>query len=240
MPKIKNQQNCQKNLPKCKICGLTKEITFEGDVVLYPCYSCPKHGPDEINEWKIWWDKYSKIGLKKEYWIDKKNIPSCIISFFCFKFKEFYNFNYTMDYTSPIPYKNKEFTMARRIMTMFGEEYMQIPNYIKWVFMKKIKNTKYSLTSLGFFASSKFINEYKYARSLKNKINRSTPLPMEFLQKLEKDYQNFIKNNEIRTFNDLNILIFTAQEYKNSQEAEIVNEAKKFKLIPENGFLFLE
>ena len=87
-----------------------------------------------------------------------------------------------MDYSSPIPYKNKEFTMARRIIAMFGNDFIQIPNYIDWVFAKRIKSNKYPLSSIGFFASSQFVNEYKSARARSQKINRSTSIPNDFLK----------------------------------------------------------
>lgn len=222
----------------CK-CGKIMNITYEGDGIQYPVFSCPEHGIDK-NLWKEWWEKYSDRGLKKEFWKNKRDLPSCIISYFCNQFQKFYNYSYTLDCSSPIPYSNKEFTMARRIITMFGEEHLLIPNYIKWVFVRKVKTKKYPLSSLGFLASSAFVNEYKAERARSQKPKRSSKIPDDFLSWCNENYPETIKNHEVETLNDLNVLIGLAKDKRNVDEKYIVEEAKRRNIAPKSGFIKLE
>lgn len=228
-----------KKKPICDLCGKIKEISFEGDGIQYPVFSCPEHGPDKRNEWALWWEKYSDRGLKKEFWENKKDRPSCVVSFFCYQYNKFYDFPYTMDYSNPVPYKNKEFTMARRILAMFGEDYMQIPNFIKWVFMKRVKSKKYPLNSLGFFASSKFVNEYRAARARHEKPLRSSGIPKDFLRWCAENHPGVVETHELESYNDLNMLIALSPA-KYPDEASVVVEARRRKIAPNEGFIQLE
>jgi len=226
--------------PKCTICGKQKEISFEGDGIQYPVFSCPDHGPDERNEWELWWEQYSDRGLKKEYWSSKKDQPSCVVSYFCYQYQKFYGFPYTMDYTSPVPYKNKDFTMARRILIMFGGDVLQIPNYINWVFSKRVKTTKYPVNSLGFLASSKFVNEYKAARARSIKPKRSTNIPKSFLQWCKENHPEVVEYHELESYNDLNVLVALTDAHSAPNEALVVSEARRLGILPESGYAQLE
>lgn len=223
---------------KC-YCGKQMDITYKGDGIQYPVFSCPEHGVDK-NLWEEWWDKYSDRGLKKQYWEVKKELPSCIVSYFCHQFQKFYGYSYTLDSSNPVPYSNKEFTMARRIITMFGEDFNLIPNYIKWVFIRKVKTRKYPLNSLGFFASSAFVNEYKAERARAQKVKRSSKIPENFLLWCKEHYPDTIKYHEIETYNDLNVLIGLANDNDNKNEISIIEEARKRNLIPKTGYIKLE
>jgi hypothetical protein len=239
MVNSKNQGGSRKNSkPRCNLCNKQKEISFEGDGIQYPVFSCPEHGPDERNEWALWWEKYSDRGLKRQYWQNKKDQPSCVVSYFCHQFNEFYGFPYTMDYSNPIPYKNKEFTMARRILTMFGQDFLHIPNYIKWVFAKKVRTTKYPVNSLGLFASSKFVNEYRAARARRQKPKRCTNIPQDFLEWCKEKYPRVVEYHELESYNDLNILVALAEDHPG--EADVVREARKRGILPETGYAQLE
>jgi hypothetical protein len=226
--------------PICDKCGNEKEITYEGNGIQYPVFSCPEHGPDVRNEWEIWWEKYSDLGLKKEYWNNKKDQPSCVVSYFCHKYQEFYGFPYVMDYSNPLPYKNKEFTMARRILVMFGEDYLQIPNYIRWIFNKRVKTKKRPVNSLGFFASSKFVNEYKAARARKEKPTRSTRIPEEFLKWCRENHPNVVEYHGLESYNDLNVLVNLSETHGKDDEVSVVNEARKLGILPKSGYAQLE
>ena len=159
----------KKVLPICKLCEKEKEITFHGEYMQYPIFSCPIHGPDERNEWEIWLDKYKDSWKDECEWEKSNSKISCIVGFFCNYFKEHYGHPYIFNYANPIPYKDKDFIMARRILTMFNQDAKEVRVYIKWVFEKRIKKTNYRVTSIGFFASSNLVNEYFQAKA-KSKI----------------------------------------------------------------------
>jgi hypothetical protein len=211
---------------------------FEGNGVQYPVFSCPEHG--KSNEWEVWWDKYSTLGGSIKHWENGRDRPSCVLNCFCRTYREFFGFDYTFDYSTPIPYKNKDFTMARRILTMFRDDYMQIPNYIKWVFNKRVRSKNYPVNSFGFFASSRFVNEYKAARNRSKKPTRSTKIPSRFLDWCSEEYPEVLKTYELKTFNDLNVLIAIVNAYNRKPEQEVVKKARELKIIPKSGFIRLE
>jgi hypothetical protein len=212
--------------PLCKICGKEKEITFKGESIQYPVYSCPEHSDEDKNEWEIWWTKYHDRYKDKEYWQSLKDRPSCIVGYFCNEFYKCYGYSYKLDYNSPIPYKNREFLVARKLMAMFGEEYMLIPEYIRWVFEKRVKLRKKAVTSFGFFITQDFVNSYFAARAKRNVLKRSSPLPKEFLEWCASEYPDIFERQELATWNDLNGLVNYVKCYgQNNIEYYVVQEA---------------
>ncbi|MFA5048794.1 MAG: hypothetical protein WC516_07245 [Patescibacteria group bacterium] len=217
--------------PKCKVCGLETEVIFEGKGAKYPVFSCPKCGYG-TNEWEKWWEMYSTRWKEKEYWKNIKDKPSCLIGYFCYKFNEFYEYPYTFDVSNPIPYKGKEFTMARRIIAMFDDDARDAATYIKWVFAKKVRSRKKPITSLGFFTLSEFINEYKYAKAQNQLLRRQTPLPQDYLEWCKSECPALFETHDFKTWNDLNGLISFIKTYKTADlEKKVVMEAVNRKMI---------
>jgi hypothetical protein len=218
--------------PTCNICGKTKEVTFKGNGIQYPVYSCPDHGDDEKNEWEIWWEKYHDRYKEQEYWNKPADRPSCIVGYFCNEFHKFYGFSFSLDYSNPIPYKNKEFLTARKLLTMFGNDYMLIPEYIRWVFAKRVKNKKKTITSFGFFATPDFVNAYRAAKERSKQIVRATVLPEEFLLWCKENCPNIFNKQELKTWNDLNGLVVHVKCYgDNNIEGIVVNKAIELGLL---------
>jgi len=225
----------------CKTCGAQKEVVFEGDGVQYPVFSCPEHGPDSRNEWKIWWEQYRDRWREKRYWDKPADKLSCIIGYFCHKYKEFYEYDYTFDYSNPIPYKSKDFVIARRILAMFNADANDVRTYIRWVFAKKLKSQKYNVTSFGFFASAPFVNEYKAAKAYSQVLRRSTKLPDHFLNWCRAYYPDVLETHSLETWNDLNGLVTFINSYgKDNTEYCVVREAIHRGMLPEHGYRSLE
>lgn len=221
----------KKEKPKCKICGLEVEVVFEGKGVQYPVFSCAKCG-SSTNEWEKWWEMYSDRWREKEYWENAKDKPSCLIGYFCHKFNEFYGYPYTFDVSNPIPYKGKEFTMARRIIAMFDGDARDAAMYIKWAFTKKVKNRKKAITSLGFFTVSDFINEYKYAKAQSLVLRRQTTLPEDYIEWCSRECADIFEKHDFKTWNDLNALVSFVKTYKTAElEFKAVMEAVNRKML---------
>lgn len=221
----------KKEKPKCKICGSITEIIFDGKGIQYPVFSCSKCGIAP-NEWEKWWEVYSIRWQEKDCWENPKDKPSCLIGYFCHKFNEFYGYSYTFDIANPIPYKGKEFTMARRIITMFDGDAKDAAVYIKWVFAKKVKDRKRAVTSLGFFTLSDFINEYKHEKAKSKVLRRQTPLPADYLDWCHKECSVLFEKHDFKTWNDLNTLISFVKTYKTAElEKRVVMEAVNKKML---------
>jgi hypothetical protein len=234
MPKKKKSS---KNV--CKLCGAKKEVSFEGEGVQYPVFSCPEHGLDKRNEWKIWWEMYSERWKEKRYWNNPADRLSCVIGYFCDKFKEFYGHPYTLDVSNPIPYKSKDFVMGRRILAMFENNTADIRIFIRWVFAKKVRSRKYTVNSFGFFANAAFVNEFKAAKARNQVLKRSTPLPKEFIEWCSKGpCFEVVDNHGLKTWNDLNVLIGMVRTYSGStgMVGVVVDQAVKRGMILMDSF----
>lgn len=215
---------------KCKTCGLEVEIAFEGKTIQYPVFSCQKCGI-KSNEWEKWWEIYS-TRWQEDYWDSPKDKVSCLIGYFCHKFNEFYGHPYTFDVSNPVPYKGKEFTMGRRILAMFDGDAKDAAVYIKWVFIKKVKNRKKPITSLGFFTLAEFINEYKHAKAQSQVLRRQSPLPEDYLEWCKKECPDLFEKHDFKTWNDLNTLVSFIRTYKTAPiENKVILEAVNRKML---------
>jgi hypothetical protein len=226
----------------CKICGKKKDVTFEGNGVQYPVFSCPEHGQDERNEWARWWDLYhDRWKQNSEYWDQPREKPSCLVSYFCYKFREFYGYEYTLDCTNPVPYTSKDFIMARRILALFQGNAKRVKNYIDWVFAKRIKKN-YTINSFGFFSLPNLVNEYNAARAKSKILRRTTPLPQKFLKWCKEFHPNIFERQQFSTWDDLNGLVtYIKSRGKDNVEAIVVTEAVKQKMLhDENTCIKLE
>lgn len=206
-------------------CGEKLEISFVGDNVQYPVSSCQKCGIIK-NDWVKWWQNYQHIWKIDEKWDSTKDKVSCLVGFFCDYFYQFYNRPYVFEYANPIPFKDKEFVMARRILAMFEGNAREARTYIKWVFAKRVKPRNYSVTSIGFFASANFVNEYFGAKEKAKILKRCSKLPPDFIQWCVENHAQIFEKQELSTWNDLNGLVTHIISYgEDNIEGTIVKEA---------------
>lgn len=218
--------------PNCSSCGTKQEVSYGGETVQYPIFSCSSCGT-ERNEWKKWWDKYSELWKDSENWNQPKHAVSCLVGFMCAEYFSFYERPFKFSYTSPVPFKDKAFTMARRILAMFDGNARRAANYVKWVYHFKVKTRNYPVTSFGFFASQKFAMEYEHARARSKALRRSTPLPEDFLSWARSNEPDTVEEEQLRTWNDLNGLVTHVQCFgSDGGEGRIVAEAVKRGLLP--------
>lgn len=231
--------------PKCRECEQDTEIEFEGDEIQYPVIFC-KHCGYIQNEWKKWWEVYSNRWKEREYWNNKKDMPSCLVGYFCYKYHQFYGVPYSFSLSNPIPYRGKEFMIARRIISMLDGNAYEAAKYIEWAFKKKVITRKKSITSMGFFSLPEIVNEYKIAKANSLILKRSSLLPEDYLLWCKKECADLFEKHNFKTWNDLNILVAFIKTYqlKEGNEYKVVNEAIKRNMIPvinnEIGFIKLE
>lgn len=225
----------------CAACGKPKETVFLGEGIQYPTLSCPEHGPDPRNEWEMWVTTYRDEWRNKEAWDEPNRKLSCFVGYFCHRFSEFYGHPYVFAYGNPNPYKDRDFVMARRILTMFFQNAREAATYVRWVFAKRIKTPKYAVSSIGFFASSKFVNEYFQAKAKSEKLTRSTKLPADFLTWCAQNCPEIFDRQQLEVWNDLNGLVTHVQSYgMDSPEGKVVSEAINRGLLPSGGYAKLE
>lgn len=208
-------------------------MSYAGDGVQYPVFSCPACGAQGANEWQKWWDKYSGLWKDQDNWSQPKHKLACLVGFMCDAYLSFYGRPYKFSYRSPVPYKDKAFTMARRILTMFDNDALRAANYVRWAFRFKVRTRDYPVTSLGFFASSKFVMEYEHARAKARVLRRSTPLPSDFLDWCRQNEADTAEDGQLSTWNDLNGFVMYAKSYgTDNGRGRVVAEAVRRGMLP--------
>lgn len=231
LKKSKNRKKSQRKSGICK-CGAQKEIEWSGDDIQYPTFSCPNCGP-ERNEWEIWWSKYKDTWKKPENWDKPADKLTCIVGYFCNKYKEFYNSPYTFSYANPIPYKDKDYVMARRLLVMFDGNARDVKIYIRWVFKIIVKRPSYVVTSIGFLIKPEFVNRFKAAKARNQKIGRSSKLPKDFIVWCAIKHPSIFDRQELSVWNDLNGLVTHVKTYgDNNVESKVVEEAVRRGMLP--------
>lgn len=221
-----------KTKPVCVNCGNKKEVSFDGVDVQYPVFSCPKCGPDVRNEWAIWWEEYKDVWKDPEAWAQNKNKITCIVGFFCNYYLEFYGQPFVFSYANPIPYKDKEYVQARRLLTMFNGDAKEVKTFIKWVFVKRVKEPTYPVTSLGFLTTQKFVNEYLQAKARSAILKRTSTLPETFIDWCKAECPEIFQQAQLQTWNDLNFIITYVQCYgADNLQGRVVLKAQEMGLI---------
>lgn len=232
METLKKSKSSQKNL-LCSLCKKEMDIEYHEDGnIIYPVFSCNEHGIKNI--WKEWWENYSDLWKIDDKWSDKKDLPTCIVSYILYKHKEKFGFSFKMNKSNPVIYCSREYKDARKIILNFGEDYQSIRNYLKWCFSEKIK--KNPIKSFGYFAHTELINEYLFSKHKSKKIIRSTKLPEDFLEWVKNNYPDIINKYELSTYNDLNCMV----PIENNDVENIINEARNRKILPQSGIKKLE
>ena len=219
----------------CHKCDSLLDVVFEGEGVQYPVFTCPECGPQK-NVWADWWSRYSKLHLNPTAWNgggDKRDLLSCFVGRFCAMYQRFYNSPFTFSYTSPVPFKEKTFVMARRILAMFDGDAVAARKYLEWVFLHKIRTPKYTVRTLGFFASADFANEYRGYLAHLALLRRSTLLPPAFLAWCWENEPEIFDKTEFTVWNNLNGLVAHVKARgTDGPEKRVVEEAVKRGMLP--------
>ncbi len=111
-----------------------------------------------------------------------------ILSYFCKKYKEHYNVNYTFKFNSPNPNNCFEVFQIKRIGLQLSAHPKIIRDYIDWVYETKVVQAKRRLTSISFLAHEGVIADYKKilmsgqpdADVVRSTVDRSMALPQKY------------------------------------------------------------
>jgi hypothetical protein len=133
-------------------------------------------------------DKYKKFFAKFNE-IDTLDVKDWkvahLLGYFCKKYKEAYDVEYSWKFNNPSPTKCFEVWQANTLAAKLSANPKILRDYIDWVFEKHVVKAKRRLTSISFMTHDNVVIDYKMNVLLANKkdlhIDRSTALP--------KDYQ---------------------------------------------------
>lgn len=132
-------------------------------------------------------DKYAKF-FEKFKEIDTVPVErwnaTHILAYFCKKYKEQYNIDYTFKFNSPSPVKCFEVFQVKRLALTLTANPVLLRDYIDWIYLNKVAKAKRRLTSISFMTNEGVVAEYKTGVLLAGKknlnVDRSTPLPAKF------------------------------------------------------------
>ena len=203
-------------------------LSYENNAPVFTCDKC-----NEKNlTWKKFYDEYLQLFRKKENWDNDKDKVSCIIGFFCFKYKEKYNTNYTFVPSNMNPYSSKECRDAWSLLAAFDGDSHKVRKYIIWLFNSINKNT--NIISFGYIKTQALINKYNLKNIKKGTFQRESKLPSLFTEWCIKNVPGVFDKYALETMNDLGALFNYYKSYlkdTNCDESLLVNEAEKQGLI---------
>jgi hypothetical protein len=149
-------------------------------------------------------DKYKKFFAKFSE-IDTLDVKDWkvahLLGFFCKKYKEAYDVEYSWKFNKPTPTKCFEVWQINVLAAKLSANPKILRDYIDWVFEKHVVKAKRRLTSISFMTHDNVVIDYKMNVLLADKkdlhIDRSTALP--------KDYQSVFgqSGTVIHTYGEL-------------------------------------
>ena len=231
MPKVKAKKrrpsDC-KNL-KSGDCKGKYKLQYEDNAPVFVCNKCS----DKELTWKKFYTEYLQLYKEKDNWDVDKHKVTCIIGFFCYMYKEFYNTEYVFVPQNPNPYGCKECKDAWKLLATFKNDAHAARKYIYWVFKKLIRRNT-NITAFGYINAPGIIRKYNLHVQKKTLITRSTGLPKEFTEWCRTNTPTIFDNYELSTVNDLGALLSFTKFYKvdhMSVEAQVIQMAEKLSLV---------
>lgn len=143
--------------------------------------------------WQKFLAKFSEINeLQTSQW---KEVH--LLAHICRRYEDACGAPFALTYRGA-PSKCVEIYMVKKIMAMLNTTNMRIVRaYVDWVYDQKIIPKKVKFRTLGFFTTPGFANEFGTFKTEKERITKTTQLPIEYRQVAEQ------LELEVSTYGDL-------------------------------------
>jgi hypothetical protein len=187
-----------------KKCGGLLETQYNQDNLPYlVCDKCAF----EIQDWVKWETQYKGLWESKASWEDKKNHLTVLLGYFCAKYKDYYEIDYTLSLNEKGLFRGPEINVLRRVYSMLNSDPWVVKEYIDYVFAVKIHKRKKKISSLSFLAVADIVQEYKLAAKRAEKVDRDTVLPDKMLEWVKIHSPDVIDFVSLNDFGDLKLLL---------------------------------
>lgn len=230
--KKRRPSDCRKS--KNGDCKGKYKLNYEDNAPIFICNKC---GDKELT-WKKFYTEYLQLYKEKDNWDIEKHKISCILGFFMYMYKDFYNTEYILVPQNPNVYGSKEIKDAWKLLATFKNNPHAVRKYIYWVF-KKLVGRSTNITSFGYINAPGIIRKYNLYVQKKTSIGRATDLPNEFINWCKENIPSIFDNYELSTINDLGALLNYTKSYRDDcsgVEVQAIQTAEKLNLI-KNGKL---
>lgn len=152
------------------------------------------------DKYQKFFDKFSEIDtLEVEQWK-----IAHLLGYFCKKYKETYNDDYTWKFNNPSPTKCFEVWQMNTLAARLSANPKILKEYIDWAYKNLVPRAKRRLTSISFMTKDEIVIGYKMNVLLAGKknlnVDRSTLLPENYKAAFEEI------NIFVQTYGDLAFL----------------------------------
>ena len=173
----------------------------------------------------------------KDNWDNKKDQVSCVIGFFCYMYKEFYDTDYVFVPTNPNPFGSLEVKNVLSLLAAFKNDAHEARKYIYWLFKRGInKNT--TITHFGYINTPGLIRKYNLYAKRKHILRRESKLPKTFINWCKDNEPELFDKYNLETMNDLGSMLSYHTRYGSEEnlesEFEAILAAMKFGLIKDD------
>jgi hypothetical protein len=138
------------------------------------------------DKYQKFFDKFGEIDtLEVEQWK-----VAHLLGYFCKKYKEVYNDDYTWKFNNPSPNKCFEVWQMNTLAARLSANPKILKEYIDWAYKNLVPRAKRRLTSISFMTKDEIVIGYKMNILLSGKknlnVDRSTLLPDNYKQVFEE------------------------------------------------------
>lgn len=186
-----------------KKCGGVLETHYKDNTPFLVCDKCGF----EIKDWIKWETQYKDLWKSKDNWNDKKNHLTILLGYFCARYKDYYQIDYTLSLNEKGLFRGPEINVLRRVYSMLNSDPWIVKDYIDYVFQVKIHKRKKRVTSLSFLAVVDIIQEFKFAVKQSEKVDRSTKLPEKMVAWVNQHAPEVLDFVSLSDFGDLKLLL---------------------------------
>lgn len=149
--------------------------------------------PFPNEKYKKFFEKFAEIEtLEVEQWK-----AAHLLGYFCKKYRETYNEDYTWKFNNPNPSKCFEVWQLNTLVARLSANPKILKDYIDWAYKVLVPKAKRRLTSISFMTKDDIVIGYKMNVLLAGKknlnVDRSTPVPENY-RKVFEDIGVFIVN----------------------------------------------
>lgn len=187
-----------------KKCEGTYEVCYTDEGIPYlHCQKCHY----ELKDWIKWEEEYKDFCSQDEKWSSKKDHLMCILSYFCYKYLEFYKTPYLFPLSEKGLFKSAEINIIRRIYSTFKSDPLKVKEYIDWYFETQVHKRKRKILSLSFLAASWCLNDFAHSVRQSKRITRDKALPESLVKIVDKMFSSITERFQFVTYGDLYFLM---------------------------------
>jgi hypothetical protein len=210
--------------------GIYEVLYTDSNIPYLRCTSCEKENKD----WVKWAEEYSSFWKEESRQSSKRDLPMCVLGYFCHKYKEHYGFDYVLSLHEKGLFFSQEFVIVKKIIKHISD-YNTISQYIDWFFSEKCVKRRKKLLSISVLAAPALITEFKFFKQKSLKITRNTLLPQKMKEWILENAPSVAMLN-LTDFGDLKIFLqgYLCKNYDKEDVHRFVERLKEKRIIMDN------